>query len=280
MEHIYGVIGDPIAHSMSPAIHNDAFQAENIEARYHHFHVLSENLPIAVKGLKAIGVSGFNVTVPHKTAIIPLLDEVDDLARAIGAVNTVIFKNGRHIGYNTDGEGFYRSLVDRLGPALTSKKTLIIGAGGAARAIYFTLVKEGVSNVDIANRTLARAELLIADCPYPKQSSALTILEAEQSLGEYDLIIQSTSSGMSPDTNAMPLDGKRLRQDAFVSDVIYNPLETKLLIQAKENGTEIQNGVDMLVNQAALAFQLWTGIVPNTHRMKEIVLNKLGGSTC
>ena len=280
MEHIYGVIGDPIAHSMSPAIHNDAFGAEHIEARYHHFHVLSENLPDAVKGLKAVGVSGFNVTVPHKTAIIPLLDEVDDLARAIGAVNTVIYKNGRHIGYNTDGEGFYRSLVDRLGTELPSKKTLIIGAGGAARAIYFTLVKEGVSNVDIANRTLARAEMLIADCPYPKQSSALTISEAEQSLGEYDLIIQTTSSGMSPDTNAMPLDGKHLKQGAFVSDVIYNPLETKLLIQAKANGAEVQNGVDMLVNQAALAFQLWTGIMPDTQRMKEIVLNKLGGSTC
>lgn len=280
MEHIYGVIGDPIAHSMSPAIHNDAFQVENIAARYHHFHVLSENLPDAIKGLKAVGVSGYNVTVPHKTAIIPLLDEVDDLARAIGAVNTVIYKNGRYIGYNTDGEGFYRSLVERIGIELTSKKTLIIGAGGAARAIYFTLVKEGVSNVDIANRTLARAELLIADCPYPKQSSALTMSEAEQSLGEYDLIIQTTSSGMSPDTNAMPLDSKRLRHDAFVSDVIYNPLETQLLIQAKANGAEIQNGVDMLVNQAALAFQLWTGIFPDTQRMKEIVLNKLGGSTC
>ncbi|KRF49790.1 shikimate dehydrogenase [Bacillus sp. Soil745] len=280
MKKIYGVMGDPIAHSMSPDIHNDAFEKENIEAVYHHFHVTKEGLNDAVKGMKALGIEGFNITIPHKTSIIPFLDEVDELALAIGAVNTVVNKNGRFIGYNTDGKGFFKSLCDEISGDIKAKKTLVIGAGGAARAIYFTLVKEGVKQVDIANRTNERAAQLVSDCPYDKVSKALSIIEAEESLSQYDLIIQTTSSGMSPELDHSPLKVDQLKTGAIVSDIIYNPLQTKLLREAGEKGAETQNGLGMFINQAALAFEIWTGIMPDTARMTDIVLNKLGGNTC
>ncbi|MEB2629741.1 MULTISPECIES: shikimate dehydrogenase [Peribacillus] len=280
MKKIYGVMGDPIAHSMSPDIHNDAFEKEKIEAVYHHFHVTKEGLNDAVKGMKALGIEGFNITIPHKTSIIPFLDEVDELALAIGAVNTVVNKNGRFIGYNTDGKGFFKSLCDEISGDIKAKKTLVIGAGGAARAIYFTLVKEGVKQVDIANRTKERAAQLVSDCPYDKVSKALSIIEAEESLSQYDLIIQTTSSGMSPELDHSPLKVDQLKTGAIVSDIIYNPLQTKLLREAGEKGAETQNGLGMFINQAALAFEIWTGIMPDTARMTDIVLNKLGGNTC
>lgn len=279
MRNVYGVIGDPIAHSMSPAIHNDAFETEKMDSVYLAFHVKPDDLKDAVKGMKAIGVKGFNITIPHKEAIIPFLDEVDELAKAIGAVNTVVYKEGRYIGYNTDGIGFMKALEEKMSDDLKMKRTLIIGAGGAARAIYFTLVKKGVKHVDITNRSKERAEKLVSECPYDKQSKVLTLKEAEALLGEYDLIIQTTSIGMTPNVDYSPLDVSNLKSSAFVSDIIYTPLTTKILLEAKKKGAQIQNGLGMFVNQGAFAFQLWTGVMPNTVRMQQIVLNKLGGHT-
>ncbi|RFU71653.1 shikimate dehydrogenase [Peribacillus saganii] len=278
MKKIYGVIGDPIRHSMSPDIHNDAFARNGIDACYLHFHVKANQLEEAVKGMKAIGVEGFNVTVPHKTAILPLLDEVDEMALAMGAVNTVKKVNGRYIGYNTDGAGFVTALHDKIGRELTSLKTIMIGAGGAARGIYYALSREGLAKIDICNRTIENAEHLIADCPYHNVSEALSIKEAELRLGKYDLIIQTTSIGMSPNVDSSPLKLDLLSEDAFVSDIIYNPLETKIMKTAREKGAAVQNGVDMFVCQAALAFQIWTGIFPDISKMRDIVLDKLGGS--
>ena len=277
MKKVYAVIGDPIAHSMSPAMQNDAFSSEKLDAEYLAFHVKPEKLGDAVKGLKALGVCGFNVTLPHKESVIPFLDEVDELARAIGAVNTVINKDGRLIGYNTDGIGYIKALEEELTGELKTKRTLIIGAGGAARAIYFTLVKEGVKQVDISNRTKERAVNLISECPYDNHSKAFTLDEAEQRLAEYDLIIQTTSIGMSPNIDDSPIDVTNIKSSAFVSDIIYNPLRTKILIEAEQKGANTQNGVGMFAYQGAIAFQIWTGIMPNTSRMKQIVLTKLGG---
>ncbi|MED4689226.1 shikimate dehydrogenase, partial [Peribacillus frigoritolerans] len=180
----------------------------------------------------------------------------------------------------TDGKGFFKSLCDEISGDIKAKKTLVIGAGGAARAIYFTLVKEGVKQVDIANRTKERAAQLVSDCPYDKVSKALSIIEAEESLSQYDLIIQTTSSGMSPELDHSPLKVDQLKTGAIVSDIIYNPLQTKLLREAGEKGAETQNGLGMFINQAALAFEIWTGVMPDTARMTDIVLNKLGGNTC
>lgn len=276
MKKIFGVIGDPIAHSMSPLMHNDLFQNYSIDAHYFPFHVKKEELRNAVCGMKTLGVSGFNITVPHKVAIIPLLDQIDSLASAIGAVNTVVNVDGQLIGYNTDGSGYVKGLADHV-TNLKDQKVLIIGAGGAARALYFSLAKAGVIRLDICNRTIENAAKLIKECPYHVDSNAIEKEEAERVLGEYDVIIQTTSIGMEPNIEDFPLKLDNLRAGAFVSDIIYNPLETALLREAKKKNANIQNGIDMFVFQGALAFELWTGIFPDTDRMKRIVEQKLGG---
>lgn len=279
MKKLFAVIGDPIRHSMSPIMHNDLFSSYQIDATYLPFQVKKEDLRDAVKGLKAIGAKGFNVTVPHKTAIIPFLDEVDDLAASIGAVNTVVNENGRLKGYNTDGPGFLKGLQIYI-PSPAGKKIVIIGAGGAARAIYFTLAKESPFMIDIANRTIEKAKALIDDCPFPVSSAAYSLEDAEKNLGNYDLVIQTTLIGMAPEVEEQPLDLSHLKKQSHVCDIIYNPLETKFLRSAVSSGANVQNGIDMFVYQGALAFEKWTGIFPDVERMRENVLKQLGGSRC
>ena len=279
MKQLFGVIGNPIAHSMSPDMQNDAFANQGIDAYYHAFKVCTEDLKHAVMGMKAIGVQGFNVTVPHKTNIIPLLDRIDPLAKAIGAVNTVKYEDGDYVGYNTDGPGYVKGLLSILSNPLSSYKALLIGAGGAARGLYFSLIQAGLVNVDLANRTVTKAKILIEENPYRTkvQSKALSLEEAEDKLDEYHLIINTTSIGMSPKVEESPLSLKILIPNTIVSDIIYNPLETRFLREAKEKGAFIQNGLLMFVHQGALAFHIWTGIEPDLERMQNIVLNKLGG---
>ncbi|MGG3450927.1 shikimate dehydrogenase [Domibacillus aminovorans] len=277
MEKLYGIIGDPIGHSMSPVMQNDAFTSLGMDAHYQPFHIMRENLPTAIKGMKVLGVAGFNVTVPHKTAIIPLLDEVDPLAAAIGAVNTVVNIEGRFIGYNTDGEGFIRGLHEEYGQSVLDKRILIIGAGGAARAIYYTLGQQGAKQVDIANRTLDNALQLKERCPYLVETAAFTIEEAEKNLANYDIIIQTTSIGMSPKVNASPIQLTNIRSAAFLSDIIYNPAETLIMKEAREHGARVQNGMKMFAYQGALAFEKWTGTFADPKRMMKIVQERLGG---
>lgn len=279
MKKLFAVLGDPIGHSMSPVMHNDLFSFYQIDGQYLPFHVKNEDLLDAVKGLRAIGVGGFNVTVPHKSAIIPFLDEVDALALNIGAVNTVVNEGGKLIGYNTDGPGFLKGLNAFL-PSIEGKRVLIIGAGGAAKGIYFTLAMESPLALDIANRTIENAAALIEACPYSITSNAYTLLEAGRNLGDYDLIIQTTTIGMSPKISESPLNMTNIKEQAMVCDIIYNPLETKFLHDAKLNGARIQNGIDMFVFQGALAFEKWTGIFPDVERMRDNVLKQLGGKTC
>ena len=279
MKKLFAVLGDPIGHSMSPVMHNDLFSFYNIDAYYLPFQVKSENLEDAVKGLKAIGAGGFNVTVPHKSKIIPFLDEVDELAASIGAVNTVVNDGGKLIGYNTDGPGFLSGLHTSL-PSIQGKRVLIIGAGGAARAIYFTLAKERPAVIDITNRTLEKAESLIEACPYTISSTAKSIAEAGKQIEEYDLIIQTTMVGMSPRLDEKPLDINNLRKESMVCDIIYNPLTTQFLHDANGQGARTQNGIEMFVYQGALAFEKWTGILPDIQRMRLNVLKQLGGKTC
>lgn len=280
MKKLYGVIGDPIGHSMSPDMHNDAFQSLSMDAHYHAFQIEKKDLEAAVLGMKAIGISGFNVTVPHKTAIMPLLDEVDPLAQAIGAVNTVVLDNGRFIGYNTDGEGFLAGLEVEYDGNVIDKRILLLGAGGSARAIYYTLSQKGAMHIDIGNRTLEKAEELKKRCPYPVKTSLLTLDEAAEKLADYDIIIQTTSIGMSPNVEAMPISLDNLHPDAFVADIIYNPIETAFMKEAKVRGAKSQNGAKMLSFQGALAFEKWTGILPEPSRMETIIYNKLGGIKC
>ncbi|EIJ78954.1 shikimate 5-dehydrogenase [Bacillus methanolicus PB1] len=276
MKKLYGVIGDPISHSMSPVMHNDLFKVYGIDAHYHPFHVKRGDLEAAVQGLKAINCSGFNVTVPHKTEIMNFLDDIDPLAEAIGAVNTVVNKGGRLIGFNTDGRGFLEGLKRNFA-VLDSTRVLIIGAGGAAKAIYYTMAHAGVKHIDFCNRTAEKAAQLIEACPFSVQSNIYPREKAENRLSNYNLIIQTTSVGMSPNINASPLSLENLGIGAFVSDIIYNPLETVILRDAKRRGAGTQNGLDMFVFQGAFAFEKWTGIFPDIERMKQIVLKHLGG---
>ncbi|GGE74786.1 shikimate dehydrogenase [Priestia taiwanensis] len=280
MKKIYGVIGYPIGHSMSPVMHNNAFSHHEIDGYYTAFQVHPRDLEDAIKGMKALQIGGFNVTTPHKVHVMDYLDEVDSIAKSIGAVNTIVHLDGKLIGYNTDGIGYVRALQEISGD-LKKKRILIVGAGGACRAIFFTLASLGVKHIDIANRTVQRAADLITDCAEQQLSHALTIVEAEQQIDKYDIIINTTTVGMHPYTDDIPISLDGLRRDSIVSDIIYNPLETKLLKVAHDKGAVIQNGVGMFVYQGALAFEKWTGVMPNIERMKKIVEEQLGGkNTC
>ncbi|MGG3525109.1 shikimate dehydrogenase [Bacillus pseudomycoides] len=277
MKQLYGVIGNPIGHSLSPLMHNDAFEHLNIDAHYHAFLVEEETLGEAVKGLKALGVSGFNVTTPHKVSIMKYLDEIDPLAKQIGAVNTVVHRDGKLIGYNTDGIGYVRSLQSISKEPLYQKRILLLGAGGACRAIYFSLADAGVKEIDIANRTVEKANHLLSGCQEKITSQALSLERATEEQGNYDIIIHTTTIGMHPHIQNTPLQIRSLKQGTIVSDIIYNPFETKLLQDAKAKGAIVQNGIDMFVYQGALAFELWTGRMPNIEKMKQLVMRKLGG---
>ncbi|MBB6445951.1 shikimate dehydrogenase [Bacillus benzoevorans] len=279
MKKLYGVIGDPIAHSMSPAMHNDLFEFYGMDAEMFPFHIKGPLLEDAVKGFRAINVAGFNITVPHKTAIMPFLDEIDPLAEAIGAVNTVVNKEGKLIGYNTDGTGYFEGIKQAVSD-VEGKTVLLVGAGGAAKAIYYTMAYAGVERIDIANRTQQSAESLIEHCPYKTQSEVMVITETKQDCSEYDIIIQTTSVGMHPRVNETPLHLRNVKEGAFVSDIIYTPLETRFLRQAREQGAITQNGIPMFVYQGALAFEKWMGIFPDADRMEAVVLRQLGGEKC
>ncbi|MFU8688631.1 shikimate dehydrogenase [Rossellomorea sp. FS2] len=277
MNHLYGVIGDPIAHSMSPVMHQAALDDAGLEGTYMKFHVTPDALPQAIGGIRALGIRGVNITVPHKVAVMELLDRIDPLAEAIGAVNTIVNDDGVLTGYNTDGPGYVEGLQKALVGDVTNKSVLMLGAGGAAKAIFYSLASIGVTHIDIANRTEARAADMIAACPFAISSSYIPMDEAGEAVNRYDIIIQTTSIGMSPEVGHSPLAFDSVKDGSLFSDIIYNPLETAIMKRARELGAQTQNGLEMFVHQGALAFEKWTGVIPDTETMKKIVLKQLGG---
>lgn len=277
LKKLYGIIGDPVHQSLSPQMHNQEFEKLRIHAYYHPFRIAKEDLAVAIKGMKVMGVQGFNVTVPHKLAVMPLLDEIDPLAQKIGAVNTVVRKGEKFVGYNTDGMGFVRALQMDWKEDLAGESALVIGAGGAAQAIYFSLLSVGVKHIDICNRTVEKAEAMIDSSSSDTRSRALTLAEAEEEMGNYSFVIQTTSIGMASTEGKSPVSLDRLNAGAFVSDIIYNPGQTEFLKQAALKGAKTQNGVGMLVHQGVLAFEKWTGITPDVQRMTEVVTAHIGG---
>ncbi|PSL41237.1 shikimate dehydrogenase [Planomicrobium soli] len=270
MKKWYAVIGEPIAHSLSPYMHETWFKEHGIDAAYIPVQVKPADLEKAFFALKTLGVSGFNITLPHKESILPLLDHIDETASAMNAVNTVVFDGENYVGFNTDGDGFVQSLF--AAPVKLSARVLVIGAGGAARGISYALKRSGFSDIVIANRTIARAEELARDIG----GSAMTLADAEKSLGDFGIIIQTTSVGLSTD-QALPISLENVKSGTIAADIIYNPLETPFLIKAKEQGCHTVNGVGMFVGQGAIAFEKWTGIKPDMEKMKELITNKLGG---
>lgn len=276
MKKWYAVIGDPIGQSMSPLMHDEWFEENGLDKTYIPIHVSEDELGHAVASLKRLGCSGWNVTVPHKTAIIPFLDELDSSAKLMNAVNTVkVSEDGSLKGFNTDGEGFVRSLEEAYGERCKEERVLIIGAGGAARGIAYALHGLGYGPIVLTNRTIKKAQVLADGL---ESSSVIPLNEAENTLAQFGLIVQTTSVGMNFSQSGLSLNPKNVRHKAIVADIIYNPLETEFLIKARENGALILNGVGMFVHQGSLAFTKWTEIQPNTEEMIQKITNKLGGT--
>jgi len=275
MKKWYAVIGDPIAQSMSPAMHDAWFVENELDASYIPVHVTAKGLQEAVTSLKNLGCSGWNATVPHKSAIIPFLDQLEPSAKLMDAVNTVhVLSDGSLVGSNTDGQGFVRALEEAYGTQCKDKKVLMIGAGGAARGIAYALHGAGYGPISFTNRTVEKAEQLAAGI---SDSTVLSIMEAESSLAEFGLIVQTTTVGMNFAQPGMPLDPKNVVEGTVVADIIYNPLETEFLAEARKKGAHTMNGVGMFVHQGALAFETWTGIRPNTQQMIQKITTTLGG---
>lgn len=276
---ICGLIGDPVAHSLSPAMHNAAFASLGLDFVYIPLRVNKEDLPKAVEGIRAFNMRGVNITIPHKVAVIPLLDELEPLAEKIGAVNTIVNDNGSLKGYNTDAGGFLKSLLEN-GVQPQGKKAVILGAGGAARAIAFTLVDNG-AELTILNRrqefswAVELAASLSRFCGTKVKAVELNDNNLKKSILTADILINATSVGMSPNAGQTPVPGGLLKPGLVVFDAVYNPVETRLLAEAEAAGASIISGMDMLVWQGALAFELWTGAAAPVDIMKAKVTEGL-----
>lgn len=261
---LYCLIGYPVKHTLSPVMHNAAFQKLGLNALYLAFEVRPEDLEKAVHGLVALGFMGFNVTVPHKQSIMKFLESVDPIAQKIGAVNTVKIEWGKLYGFNTDATGFLKSLQEQnFSPA--GKKAVILGAGGAARAVAVALLQEGLDFLVIANRTLERAEGLkhtLKRMFYVEiETTGLASSRLKRFLETCDLLINATTLGLHPE-DPPPIPLEWIHPNLFVYDLIYNPPETPLLKHARETGAKTCNGISMLVHQGAEAFEIWTGKKP------------------
>lgn len=272
---LYGVFGDPIRHSRSPLMLNQAFQEAGINGVYTAFHVTSEQLKDAVAGIRALGLRGVNVTIPHKVDVMQYLDEIHEGAQFIGAVNTIVNDKDRLIGYNTDGIGYVRSLKEETGIELRGAKLLIIGAGGAARGIAYALAKEAPASITIVNRTKDKAEQLAAHLGPLVSARGMGMDELENSIGSVDLVVNTTSIGMHPNVDELPIPASILTAGMTASDIIYNPLTTRFLAEAKDRGCLIHGGLGMFVYQGAYAFEYWTGTAAPIAIMRETVLQSL-----
>jgi shikimate dehydrogenase len=259
---ILGVFGDPIAHSMSPVMHNAAIRALNIDYTYVPFHVTPENLESAVAGIRAMEIAGVNVTIPHKEAVIGYLDEVSRYSTQIRSVNTIVNVNGHLKGDTTDGPEFLRSAEAQWG-RLNGCKTLILGAGGSAKAVAFALAEIGCEFV-IANRTRERANELAGCLGQVFETGEFRVIGLDgQALSEglsgVDLVVNTTSIGMHPDVDGIPMPPELLRPNLLVYDLVYNPARTRLVMEAEERGANAITGLKMLAYQGALSFEMWTG---------------------
>ena len=261
---LFGLIGNPVAHSLSPVMHNQAFAAAGYNAVYLAFKVADPGT--AIKGIKALNFKGVSVTLPHKVAVMEHLDDIDETAARIGAVNTIANNHGRLIGYNTDCAGAIEALKTRT--SIKDKSVALIGAGGAARAIGFGLVAAG-GRLTVLNRSRANGEVLARDLQ--AEFAPLNDWQPDR----YEILINTTPVGMHPETEATPVPKEELSNDMVVMDVVYNPLETRFLREAATIGCRTINGVDMFVFQGAQQFELWTGQKAPVDVMRKAVLEAL-----
>jgi len=268
---VYGLIGNPVSHSLSPIMQNTAFKKTGHPHKYHLFKVSENEVEKAVLGADALGFGGLNVTIPHKEAAYRVCDTHDGDAMAAEAVNTIKF-NDEIKGYNTDITGARRAVEQKIEPPI---KAVIVGAGGAARGVCIAL-KDTSNEIVILNRTVSKANKLkkqIENKGCSVTSGGLDQLERE--LVDADLLVNATPLGMEPDTNKTIATEKTLHQELTVFDLVYRPRDTRLLREASSVGAETIDGVEMLVQQGAASFKIWTGIEPPTDSMREVVVKEL-----
>lgn len=257
-----GIIGYPIGHSISPRFQQAALDSLSIDAEYRAYEVHPEGVGDFVDSLRGPGVLGINATVPHKEAVMPFLDEIDDWAAEAGAVNTIVNRSGRLAGYNTDGYGFLRALRESGGLEPGGKRALILGAGGSARGVVQALLRAGIAELVIANRTVERAESLAELAGEGGVSAEAIPLEPgalSEAAASAELIVNCTSLGMrhGPDESATPLASEQIPGTALVYDLVYNPMQTPLLRAAEQAGAATLGGISMLVYQGAASFEIW-----------------------
>jgi shikimate dehydrogenase len=272
---LYGVFGDPVRHSRSPLMMNRAFQEMGINAAYAAFHVKPDGLCNAIAGIRALGFRGVNVTIPHKVEVMQHLDAIDEGARIIGAVNTIVNDSGELTGYNTDGIGYVRSLREETGIELEGMRVLLLGAGGAARGVAYALAKAGVKRIEIANRTKERAKELASAIGEFTDTEGIGLDDLADRLGTVDLIVNTTSAGMHPNVAELPMNPKLIEPEHIVSDLIYNPRVTRFLKEAEARGAKIHGGLGMFIYQGAYALEYWTGTAAPTAAMRQIVEQSL-----
>ena len=258
------IIGDPVEHSLSPAMHNAGYEALGIDNQFIFLgaKVKVEDVETAVQAMRKMGIHGLTCTIPHKVAVMKYLDKIDETARKIGAVNTVLNQNGKLIGFNTDWQGVVIPLEKVT--KLPGKKVMVVGAGGAARAIVYGLLKRG-AKVTIFNRTKEKAVNLA------KEFNCLSgDLNNQEEIKDFDIIVNTTSVGMKPLENETSISTEFITEKQIVFDIVYVPFETKLLKEAKKRGAKIVHGVEMLLHQGTAQFEIYTG-----HKAPENVMRKV-----
>ena len=278
---LVGVFGQPVAENPTGVMQEAGFASAGLNWRYLNFEVPPAKLGAAMQALDTLGMRGINLTIPHKVAVIEHLDELSPEARAIGAVNTVRIEGGKKIGENTDGKGFLRGVRTDAGMDPKGKRVVMLGAGGAARAIGTELVLAGAASLRVVNRSVDRGSTMVADL----RSATGGSLQFEQWQGTYavprdcDLFVNATSIGLYPDVDAMPpVDLSIAREDMLVADAVFNPPETRLLATAKAHGLPTLDGLSMLVYQGVIAFEMWTGKSPDEAAMKSALKEALSAA--
>lgn len=276
---VVGVFGQPVAENPTGVMQEAGFAAAGLNWRYLNFEVPPEKLGAAMDAIDALGMRGINLTIPHKVAVIEYLDELAPEARAIGAVNTVRVEGSKKIGENTDGKGFLRGVRNDAGVDPSGKRVVLLGAGGAARAIGTELVLAGVSDLLVVNRSQGRGSTMVADLK-AATGGPVRFLQWSGTFAvpaDCDLLVNATSIGLYPDVNAAPdVDLSSAGAGMLVADAVFNPPETGLLASARERGLPTLDGLSMLVYQGVIAFEMWTGQSPDEAAMKSALRNALG----
>lgn len=276
-----GLLGLPVSHSLSPAMHNAAFKAAGLDFVYACFPVEPEHLADAIKGLRSLNFAGANITIPHKSSVLPLVDEVSEEAQKIGAVNTIVNQGGRLVAHNTDVYGFLRSLGEK-GAQVVGGRIVIVGAGGVARAMAFGAALKGASEILLTDVISGKADALAADVRLAVSGVHIEVVAGDSdrfrnALSEASIIANATPLGMR-ESDPCPLSAERMRAisgGAFIFDAVYSRWETPLLRCAREMGLTYIGGLDMLLYQGVRAFELWTGVRPDETLMRNVLHENL-----